>query len=71
MHLGAGVSALSSDWGPFEGSSSGVYLRGGVTLPVRRHWLGVDARYVAADDLDTFGTPFPVGYFQISLLFGW
>ena len=45
--------------------------RGGALLPVKRHWLGVDARYVDADDLDTSGTTFPVGYFQLSLLFAW
>jgi hypothetical protein len=71
LHLGAGVSSLSSDWGPFEGSSSGVYLRGGATLPVKKHWLGIDARYLDADDLDTSGTTFPVGYLQISLLIAW
>jgi hypothetical protein len=71
LHVGAGVSSLSSDWGPFEGSSSGVYVRGGALLPVKRHWLGVDARYVDAHDLDASGTTFPVGYFQISLHFAW
>ena len=71
LHVGGGVSSMSSDWGPFEGSSSGVYLRGGATLPQRRHWLGFDARYVDADDLSTLGTTFPVGYFQLTLLFGW
>jgi hypothetical protein len=71
LHLAAGVTSVSSDWGPFDGSSSGAYVRGGAMLPVKSHWLGIDARYVDADDLDTLGTTFPVGYFQISLLFGW
>lgn len=71
LHVGAGVAAVSSDWGPNEGSSSGVYVRGGATWPTRRHWLGVDVRYLDADDFETFGTRFPVGYFQVSLLFGW
>jgi hypothetical protein len=71
LHIGAGVADVSSDWGPFEGSSSGVYLRGGATLTTRRHWLGVDVRYLDADDLETMRTTFPVGYFQVALLFGW
>jgi hypothetical protein len=71
LHLGGGLSDVSSDWGPFDGSSSGLYLRGGASWPVRRHWLGLDVRYLDADDLETSGGEFPVGYLQVSLLFGW
>jgi len=71
FHLGGGFSNVSSDWGANTGSSTGIFLHGGASWPARRHRIGVDVRYLDADDIEPFGTPYPVGYFQIAVLFQW
>jgi len=71
IHFGAGLSDVSKDWGANQGSSTGVYVHGGVTWPLKARRLGLDVRYLNADDFMSYGVPFPVGYLQIALQFVW
>ncbi len=71
VHFGAGLSNISSDWGANSGSSTGVYVHGGASWRLGSAWIGFDIRYLSADDFEAFGTPFPVGYFQVAVLLGW
>jgi hypothetical protein len=71
VHLGAGVSKISTGSGANTGSSTGFYVHGGLSWQFRATWMGIDARYVHAEDFESNGTTFPVGYFQIAFLLGW
>lgn len=71
VHFGGGFSNVSSDWGANSGSSTGVYLHGGITWRQRSHRIGFDLRYLEAHDFEAFGTRVPVGYFQLAFVLGW
>ena len=72
VHLGGGLSAVSSDYGYNKGSTSGAYAHTGVGWLVgRKLALGFDLRSLWADRIEVDETEFSVGYFQISFLLGW
>ena len=72
VHLGGGLSALSSVPGYGKGSTNGVCAHTGVGWPVgRKLELGLDLRSLWAESIEVNETEFSVGYLQISFLIGW
>jgi len=72
IYLGAGVASLDSKFGFNEGSSKGAYAHGGIVWSRGEDLsLGVDLRYVKADDLTIDDTSFPLGYVQLGFVMSW
>ena len=68
IHLGLGLSTVSFEFGANSGTSSGVYGHGGMSWGRRSTRVGLDLRYLDADDPEISGARFAVGYFQMALL---
>ena len=68
FHLGFGLARVASDFGANSGTSSGVYCHGGMSWGRTSTRVGLDIRYLNAEDFEVSGARFPVGYLQIALL---
>lgn len=72
FYLGAGIASLASRFGYDEGSSQGNYVHGGVLWSRGEDLsLGIDLRFVKADDLRIDDTSYPIGYTQLAFVMSW